>query len=151
MPLLWMLSALMLGEVGKESGYCGSLGGIWGGCPVGLFNRSVLGLDTLKIEGSFGEKWLTNKTKSLRTLSWNGSIPLEDSQQFNKNTLRRFKESILFNRYHHEWVTHHPHWCCKESMTNFWSRAPNYVLRIYRYSLLEIIGSMKSEEKNLCL
>lgn len=141
----------MLGKVGKESGYSGSFGNIWGVVLLGLFSGSILGLDTLKIEGSFGEKLLTNKTKSLRMLSWNGSIPLEDSQQFNKNTLRSFKESILFNRYHHEWVTHHPHWCCKESMTNFWSSTPNYVLRIYRYSLLEIIGSMKSEEKNLYL
>jgi hypothetical protein len=52
------------------------------------------------------------------------SVLLEDSQQFNKNTLWCFKKCILFNRYHHEWVRHHPHWCCKESMTNFWSTIP---------------------------
>lgn len=80
----------------------GHLGVFEGVVLLGLFSRSILGSDTLKIEGSFGEKLLTNKTKSLRMLSWNRSISLEDSQQFNKNTLRCFKESVLFNRYHHK-------------------------------------------------
>lgn len=54
---------------------------------LGLVSWSILGLNTLEIEGSFREKLLTNKTKSLKILSWNVSVLLEDSQQFNKNTL----------------------------------------------------------------
>lgn len=34
----------------------GHLGVFEGVVPFGLFNRSILGLDSRKIEGSFGEK-----------------------------------------------------------------------------------------------